>query len=162
MDQRITTFSERETIEVAKSFAATLQRGDVVALSGELGTGKTRFVKGICEAFRARNQVTSPSFVILNRYEGMDSRGDELLIYHLDLYRVKSLEEIYDIGFEEFFYGDGLCLIEWAELLGDLLPPRRYDVRLLYGAAEQERTIEISHVTDAALASSAPGRAKYS
>jgi tRNA threonylcarbamoyladenosine biosynthesis protein TsaE len=162
LEQRITSSSEAETIALAKSFAATLQRGDVVALSGELGTGKTRFVKGVCEAFRAHNQVTSPSFIILNRYEGSDNRGGELLIYHLDLYRVKSVEEIYDIGFEEFFYGDGICLIEWAELLGDLLPHRRYEVRLAYGAGEQERRIEISRVTNAASASSTEARARQS
>jgi len=151
LEQQIITFSERETIDAARSFAATLKRGDVVALSGELGTGKTRFVKGVCEAFHARNPVTSPSFVILNRYEGRDSRGDELLIYHLDLYRVKSLEEVYDIGFEEFFYGDAICLIEWAELLSDLLPVERYDVHLSYGVAEHERRIEIARVAGGAL-----------
>jgi tRNA threonylcarbamoyladenosine biosynthesis protein TsaE len=134
-------------VEVAKSFAATLRRGDVVALSGELGTGKTRFVKGICEAFQTHHQVTSPSFIILNRYEGVDERGAELLIYHLDLYRVRSRKEIYDIGYEEFFYGEGICLVEWPELLGDLMPPRRYEVHLSYGAGPDEREIEILAVT---------------
>jgi len=145
--QQITTSSERETVEAAKSFAVTLRRGDVVALSGELGTGKTRFVKGICEAFQTHHQVTSPSFIILNRYEGVDEQGVELLIYHLDLYRVRSREEIYDIGYEEFFYGEGICLIEWPELLGDLLPTRRYDVHLGYGAGPDQRDIEILLVT---------------
>lgn len=162
MEQQITTFSERETIEAARSFAAMLKRGDIVALSGELGTGKTRFAKGICEAFHARNPVTSPSFIILNRYEGKDSRGDELLIYHLDLYRVKSLEEVYDIGFEEFFYGDGICLIEWAEFLRDLLPVERYDVHLSYGVAEHERRIEIARVAAGTLQQGGERRAGLS
>jgi tRNA threonylcarbamoyladenosine biosynthesis protein TsaE len=84
------------------------------------------------------------------------------LIYHLDLYRVKSLEEIYDIGFEEFLYGDGICLVEWAEMLGDLLPARRYDVCLGYGAAENERHIEISAARDAVIAPFAQGRTRPS
>jgi tRNA threonylcarbamoyladenosine biosynthesis protein TsaE len=158
VNQRFATSSERETVEVAKSFAVTLQRGDVVALSGELGTGKTRFVKGICEAFHTRHEVTSPSFVILNRYEGVDGRGAELLIYHLDLYRVRSREEIYDIGFEEFFYGNGICLIEWPELLGELLPAGRYEVSLSYGAGADQRDIEIRRVIGDAVRSDSHGR----
>ena len=120
-----------------------MQRGDVVALLGELGTGKTLFVRGICEAFRAQERVSSPSFVILNRYEGKDQSDRELLIYHLDLYRVKSLDEIYDLGYEEFFYGEGITLIEWAEQLGDLLPAKRYEVHLSYGTSDTHRRITI-------------------
>jgi tRNA threonylcarbamoyladenosine biosynthesis protein TsaE len=137
------TSSETETLALAQAFAARLQRGDVVALQGELGTGKTLFAKGICEAFGAQAHVSSPSFVILNRYQGKDQNKQELLIYHLDLYRVKSLDEIYDLGFEEFFYGDGITLIEWAEQLGDLLPPKRYDIHLSYGHSASHRRITI-------------------
>jgi tRNA threonylcarbamoyladenosine biosynthesis protein TsaE len=137
------TSSEQETLELARSFAQRLERGDVVALWGELGTGKTRFVKGVCEAFSANHHVSSPSFVILNRYEGRDPAKRELFVYHLDLYRVKSTEEIYDIGYEEFIYGDDITLVEWAEQLGDLLPPRRYDVRLAHGETDCERRISI-------------------
>jgi tRNA threonylcarbamoyladenosine biosynthesis protein TsaE len=147
------TFSEQETLALARAFAARLERGDVVALLGELGTGKTLFVKGICEAFRAQGHVSSPSFIILNRYEGKDLSNQELLIYHLDLYRVKSLDEIYDLGYEEFFYGDGITLIEWAEQLGDLLPSKRYDVHLSYGESDSHRRITIeSFQTQAAQA----------
>jgi len=138
------TRSEDETRALARSFAGRLRRGDVVALTGALGAGKTQFVKGVGEAFGVREPITSPTFVILNRYNGRDSVGNELLVYHLDLYRVKSLEEIYDIGFEEFFYGDGIAVVEWAELLGELLPPRRYDVRLSLGNQEHERNIDIN------------------
>jgi tRNA threonylcarbamoyladenosine biosynthesis protein TsaE len=67
-------------------------------------------------------------------------------MYHFDLYRIKSLTELYDLGYEEFLRGDGICLVEWAEMLGDLLPEQRYDVRLLVGADENERRIEISEV----------------
>ena len=137
------TSSEQESLALAQAFAGRLQRGDVVALLGELGTGKTLFVKGICEAFGAQEHVSSPSFIILNRYEGKDQSNRELLIYHLDLYRVKSLDEIYDLGYEEFFYGDGITLVEWAEQLGDLLPSKRYDVHLSYGESASHRRITI-------------------
>lgn len=146
MKQIFTTSSEAETISIAGSFAQGLERGDVVALYGELGAGKTQFVKGVSQALGVQESVTSPTFVILNRYAGKGSQGEELLVYHLDLYRVKSLEEIYDIGYEEFFYGNGICLIEWADLLGDLLPANRYDVTLKHGATEQQRQIEIDRI----------------
>jgi tRNA threonylcarbamoyladenosine biosynthesis protein TsaE len=143
MREEYWTSSEEESLALARAFAGRLQRGDVVALLGELGTGKTLFVKGICEAFGAQEHVSSPSFIILNRYEGKDQSNRELLIYHLDLYRVKSLDEIYDLGYEEFFYGDGITLIEWAEQLGDLLPSKRYDVHLSYGESDSHRRITI-------------------
>jgi tRNA threonylcarbamoyladenosine biosynthesis protein TsaE len=143
MHEEYLTHSEEETVTLACEFAQRLERGDVIALLGELGAGKTRFVKGVCEAFGANRHVSSPSFVILNRYEGTGRDQQELFVYHLDLYRVKSAEEIYDLGYEEFVYGDGITLIEWAEQLGDLLPPKRYDVRLAYGQKETERTISI-------------------
>jgi tRNA threonylcarbamoyladenosine biosynthesis protein TsaE len=143
------TSSEQETLALARSFARRLARGDVVALTGELGTGKTRFVKGVCEAFGASQRVSSPSFIILNRYAGVDADNREMFLYHLDLYRIRSLEEIYDLGYEEFLYGDGITLIEWSEQLGDLLPPRRYDVRLSYGETDTGRRISIEAVNAA-------------
>ena len=137
------TSSEDATRALARSFAMKLHRGDIVALQGELGTGKTRFVKGICEAFEASRHVSSPSFVILNRYEGRERNHRRLYLYHLDLYRVKSVEEIYDLGFEEFAYGDNITLIEWSEQLGGLLPSRRFEVCLVYGDSDDERRISI-------------------
>jgi tRNA threonylcarbamoyladenosine biosynthesis protein TsaE len=156
-EQHITT-SEEATRALARSFATRLSRGDIVALQGELGTGKTRFVKGVCEAFGASRHVSSPSFVILNRYEGRDTSHRPLYLYHLDLYRVTSIEEIYDLGFEEFAYGDNVTLIEWAEQLGDLLPAKRFDVFLSYGETDDERRIAIELV-DAPQKSSAERKA---
>jgi tRNA threonylcarbamoyladenosine biosynthesis protein TsaE len=141
-----TTTSAEGTISLAGAFAGNLLRGDVVALYGDLGSGKTQFVKGVCRTFKVRTPATSPSFVILNRYDGVDKSGNELLMYHFDLYRVKSHAELYDLGYEEFLHGDGICLIEWAEMLGDLLPDRRYDVRLSAGADENERRIEMNEI----------------
>ena len=146
MNETRTTTSTEETIAFARSFAGRLRRGDVVTLFGDLGSGKTQFVKGVCQAFKTRTHATSPSFVILNRYNGTDERKSELLLYHFDLYRIKSLAEIYDLGYEEFLQSDGVCLIEWAEMLGELLPKQRYDVRFFLGADENERRIEIAGV----------------
>jgi tRNA threonylcarbamoyladenosine biosynthesis protein TsaE len=146
MNSTVLTHSVHETAATARTFAAKLQRGDVVALFGDLGSGKTQFVKGVCQAFHAKSEATSPSFVLLNRYEGNDQAGKELLLYHFDLYRVKSLSEIYDMGYEEFLHGDGLCFIEWAEMLDELLPQRRYEVHFFHGESETERRIEISSV----------------
>lgn len=142
-EMRITTSAE-ETIAFAHTFAGRLQRGDVVALFGDLGSGKTQFVKGVCRAFKTLIPATSPSFVLLNRYIGTDERKRELLLYHFDLYRVQSLAEIYDLGYEEYLEGDSICLIEWAEMLEELLPKQRYDVRFSLGEEENERHIEIA------------------
>jgi tRNA threonylcarbamoyladenosine biosynthesis protein TsaE len=144
MNSTFVSHSVNDTIAAARAFAAQLQRGDVVTLFGDLGSGKTQFVKGVCQAYHVRTEVTSPSFVLLNRYEGCDQTGKELFLYHFDLYRVKSLAEIYDLGYEEFLHGDGVCFIEWAEMLDVLLPSRRYDIRFFYGEQETERRIEIS------------------
>ena len=145
IESRTTTAAE-ETIALARMFAGRLKRGDVVALYGDLGSGKTQFVKGVCQAFKTHTPATSPSFVILNRYDGMDEHHCEILLYHFDLYRVKSVTEIYDLGYEEFLQNDGVCLIEWAEMLGDLLPEQRYDVRFSLGVIENERCIEIAGI----------------
>jgi tRNA threonylcarbamoyladenosine biosynthesis protein TsaE len=143
MNETITT-GVNETIAFGRSFARSLQRGDVVALVGELGSGKTQFVKGVCEGLQVRTPVTSPTFVVLNRYEGRDETGTELLVYHLDLYRIRSAQELYDLGYEEILNGDGVSLIEWAECLGPLMPEKRKEVSLSYGTEETTRCIRIT------------------
>jgi tRNA threonylcarbamoyladenosine biosynthesis protein TsaE len=141
-----TTTSEIETARMAGLFAKTLGRGEVVALYGDLGSGKTQFVKGVCKYFNVAQQVTSPTFVLMNRYRGSESGGRELMIFHFDLYRIKNLSEVYDMGYQEFFHGDGICLVEWAEQLESLLPRRRYDVKMSFGKKENERMIAIEAV----------------
>ncbi|MGB2867993.1 MAG: tRNA (adenosine(37)-N6)-threonylcarbamoyltransferase complex ATPase subunit type 1 TsaE [Bacteroidota bacterium] len=155
-----TTSSVEETISFARTFGASLRRGDVVALSGDLGSGKTQFVKGACEAFRVREPVTSPTFVLLNRYSGRDKDGRELLLFHFDLYRVRSIAEVYDLGYEEFFRGDGVCFIEWADLfndLGTMLPAERYHVKLSLGSEENIRRIEVADRGEPAVLAGARG-----
>jgi tRNA threonylcarbamoyladenosine biosynthesis protein TsaE len=143
MQRVLITRSEEETRAAAREFSVRLKPGDVVALYGELGSGKTQFVKGVCEAFHVREHVASPTFVLLHRYTGTNEHGDEQVLYHLDLYRVQSIEEVYDIGYEELFSGPGITLIEWAEQIAELLPARRYDVRITLGTVEHERHLEI-------------------
>jgi tRNA threonylcarbamoyladenosine biosynthesis protein TsaE len=122
--------SVEETNNLGKTFAANLKRGDIVALHGELGAGKTQFVKGACVGLGVVEGVSSPSFVIMNEYTGRDAGGKEIPLYHIDLYRVTREEEIYDLGYEEFLFGNGICFIEWSEKLGALMPERRFNVSL--------------------------------
>ena len=145
--------SAEETHRFARDCASTLQRGAVVALSGELGAGKTKFTQGVAESFGVTEPVTSPTFVLLNRYAGRPTNGGELFVYHFDLYRVQSAAELYDIGFEEFVNGNGITLIEWAERFPELLPSNRTDVRLRHDGVEHERIIEVERV-EAAVAMS--------
>lgn len=140
---RHTTRSEAATRKIAQDLSRHIRRGDVVALFGELGTGKTQFVKGVCEGLGIAMPVSSPTFVLLNRYDGTGEDGRELLVYHFDLYRVERAEEVFDLGYEEYFSGDGVCLVEWADRIADLLPPRRIDVHLQHGLAAEERVIEV-------------------
>ncbi len=141
--QSYLTHSQEETAALAAEFAAVLKRGDVVALYGELGSGKTRFVQGICKGLGIREHVASPTFTIVNEYTVRD-----LKIFHFDFYRVKSLKEIIDIGFEEYAFGSGICLIEWAEKAREILPAQRYDVHLTLGKTGSEREITVEHLVE--------------
>lgn len=135
------TQSEQETINLGAEFAKTkLKAGDVIALFGDLGSGKTRFVQGICKSFGITEHVSSPSFTIVNEYNtGL------LKIYHFDFYRVKSIHEIVDIGFDDYISADGICVIEWAERVTGLLGSR-YEVHFSLGDAENIREIKIVQV----------------
>ncbi len=116
--------SEGETIERGREFAKQLQPGSLVALYGDLGAGKTQFVKGVCQAFEVEEIVNSPTFTIVNEYHGT------LPVFHIDLYRMKNVDEILGIGFDEYLESGGVCLVEWAEKLNGIIPDRRYDVEM--------------------------------
>ncbi|MBI4548852.1 MAG: tRNA (adenosine(37)-N6)-threonylcarbamoyltransferase complex ATPase subunit type 1 TsaE [Ignavibacteriae bacterium] len=143
MSQTFKTCSEEETIERGVEFARQLQRGDVVALTGDLGTGKTRFIQGICKGLGVQEHVASPTFTIVNQY---DAHG--IIVYHCDFYRVHSVADIRDVGFEEYVSSGGICLIEWAEKAHQLLPAQRYDVHLRLGNDEQIREITIEKIVE--------------
>ena len=116
-----------ETIrEAAREFISHIGERKVFAFYGKMGAGKTTFVKAICEELGVQDVITSPTFAIVNEYEAaLTSHPSPLtlpFIYHFDFYRIKKLEEVYDMGYEDYFYSGALCFIEWPELIEDLLP----------------------------------------
>ncbi len=130
--------NETETEQVAKAFATTLRKGDIVALYGTLGAGKTAFCRGLIRSLTGEiDEVPSPTFTLLQTYETKN-----FVIYHFDFYRLKNPDEAYEIGIEEAFY-DGVSLIEWPEKLGKLLPARhkRIDIKIINDLT-REITIE--------------------
>ncbi|MBR6700898.1 MAG: tRNA (adenosine(37)-N6)-threonylcarbamoyltransferase complex ATPase subunit type 1 TsaE [Firmicutes bacterium] len=133
------TASEKETKEIAGDFAAELKPGDIVCLYGDLGCGKTAFSQAAIEALGVTEMVTSPTFTIVREYEG------KFPVYHFDVYRVHSEEDMFEIGYEDYFYGKGVCFIEWAELIEELLPEKVYKIYLQYTDEEDGRMIRIEY-----------------
>jgi tRNA threonylcarbamoyladenosine biosynthesis protein TsaE len=131
--------SEADTIAFGRSFALTLTAGDVVALYGGLGSGKTQFVKGVCAGLGAREHVTSPTFTLINEYR----QHEGLPVFHLDLYRMKSIAEIAALGIDEYMDDGGVTLIEWAEKAGALLPRERIDIHIRIAEGIDTREIVI-------------------
>ena len=105
--------------EAAHRFVEAMGDNTVFALYGKMGAGKTTFIKAVCEELGVSDVITSPTFAIVNEYRS-DTAGE--LIYHFDFYRIKKLEEVYDMGYEDYFYSGALCFIEWPELVEELLP----------------------------------------
>lgn len=130
--------STDETIQLGRVFAKTLKRGDVVSLSGELGTGKTHFIAGVCDSLGVRAHVASPTFTIINEYQ-----ADSCTAVHIDLYRITTRRELIELGVEEYFDEQNICLIEWGERMDEFLPPSRILVKLAYGEGDNDRVILI-------------------
>lgn len=103
----------------AKAFIEQMDQNTVFAFYGKMGAGKTTFIKAVCEALGVSDVVNSPTFSIVNEYRS-DDTGE--LIYHFDFYRIQKIDEVYDMGYEDYFYSGALCFIEWPELIEDLLP----------------------------------------
>ena len=114
----ITIKSLNDIQQAAHDFVAAMGDNTVFALYGPMGVGKTTFTKAVCEELGVKDNITSPTFAIVNEYR---SNTDEL-IYHFDFYRIKKLEEVYDMGYEDYFYSGAICFIEWPELIEELLP----------------------------------------
>jgi tRNA threonylcarbamoyladenosine biosynthesis protein TsaE len=133
------TSSPEETKEFGRSLAKQLRTGSVVALVGPLGSGKTVLIQGICSGLGVERVVTSPSFVIINECPGR-LHSSPIWIYHFDLYRLENVEEFIKLGYEEYFYGKGITLIEWAEKVKPFLPKKRWEVNLKI-LSENEREI---------------------
>ena len=112
-------FTLSEINSAAKEFIRQMGDNTVFAFYGKMGAGKTTFIKALCEELGVTDPVNSPSFAIVNEYRS-DTTGE--LIYHFDFYRIKKIDEVYDMGYEDYFYCGALCFIEWPELIEELLP----------------------------------------
>ena len=130
--------SPQETLDLARSVARHLPKGSIVCLHGDLGAGKTTFVKGMVRALGFDpDNVTSPTFVLMNIYEGKRP------VYHFDLYRLEKPDDIRQIGYDEFLYGSGISVVEWAERLGELYPPQFLKIELRHkGESAREIVME--------------------
>ena len=137
MQKTITINSLDELPRAAKEFAEVMDSYTVFAFYGKMGAGKTTFIKAICEALGVTDVITSPTFAIVNEYR---SEEDNELIYHFDFYRIKKLEEVYDMGYEDYFYSGALCFIEWPELVEELLPMDAVKV-CIEVAEDESRTV---------------------
>ena len=134
----IQTKSPSETIRIGKQIGRLLQRGDVVALMGELGAGKTQFIKGLAQGVGVGKSayVSSPSFTLINEYKG------KIPFYHIDLYRLEEEKEAEGLGLEEYFHGEGITAVEWADRIPSLLPGELLRVNIHY-TDKQTRSIEL-------------------
>ena len=116
------SYSPDDTFELAKKLGQEAKAGDVVCLIGDLGVGKTLFSQGFAKGLGIEEYVNSPTFTIVQEYEGTDDR--RLTLYHFDVYRIEDSEEMEEVGFTDMIYGDGVSLIEWADMISDILPER--------------------------------------
>lgn len=135
----IETYSEQETFALGQRIAAQAQAGQVFALVGDLGVGKTVFTKGMAAGLGIAEPVSSPTFTIVQVYE-----GGRLPFYHFDVYRIGDPEEMAEIGYEDYFYGEGVCLVEWANLIMELLPPQTVFITI---DKDPERGFEYRRIT---------------
>ena len=135
MQKKLVFKNIEDTKVFGEALAAELRPGDVVALTGDLGMGKTALTKAVAKGLGIIGPVTSPTFTIVREHD-----GGRLPLYHFDLYRVHDEDELFEIGFEDYIHGKGVCLIEWAELIDEeLLPPGTRFITLEYGSEENER-----------------------
>jgi tRNA threonylcarbamoyladenosine biosynthesis protein TsaE len=131
-DYIIHTNSVEETRELGERIGSLLQGGDVLTLSGDLGAGKTSFTQGIARGLGIKRVVNSPTFTIIKEYEG------NLPLYHMDVYRLDEGGE--DLGFDEYFYGEGVTVVEWPQMIADFLPPERLEI-IITREGEDKRAI---------------------
>ncbi|MTI46774.1 tRNA (adenosine(37)-N6)-threonylcarbamoyltransferase complex ATPase subunit type 1 TsaE [Sporosalibacterium faouarense] len=139
---KITTKDPKETKELGYALGKILKGGDVVCLIGDLGAGKTTLTQSIAEGLDINDYVTSPTFTLINEYDG------RYPLYHFDVYRINDVEEMYDLGYEEYFYSEGVTLIEWANLIEEMLPKDRLIIEIKRGKGNEEREILIQGIGD--------------
>ena len=139
MEKRIVLKNETDTRSLGARLAAEMEPDQVYALTGDLGAGKTTLAKAIARALGVTETLTSPTFTIVQEYE-----TGRLPLFHFDVYRVNDEDELFEIGLEDYFHKGGVCLIEWADLIEDLLPEGTVTVNLRYGDREGERICSIN------------------
>ena len=130
--------------EVSDYLISLREEADVIAFYGSMGAGKTTLIKNLCHRMGVTDEVNSPTFAIVNEY--VTEEGES--VYHFDFYRIKKLEEAYDIGYENYFYSGNLCLIEWPEMIEPLLPEKYIRVEIQHGVTDDERLITCELLTD--------------
>lgn len=133
--------SPESTEELGKKIGQAVTAGMIICLSGDLGTGKTTLTKSIAKALEVEEYVTSPSYTIVNEYEG------KYPLYHFDVYRINEIEELYEIGYEEYFFGQGITIIEWASMIMELIPEEAVKIEI-ERLDDMERHFKISGPDD--------------
>lgn len=136
--KNVVSRSAQETAALGRSFGSGLKPGEIVALLGDLGSGKTQFVKGICSGIGVNGSVTSPTFTLINEYPAPFG-----IVAHIDLYRIGSNQELRDLDLESYFRDTCICLIEWAERARAILPSQCRRVTLAHGEAENQRVVTV-------------------
>ena len=134
-----TIHSLEEYPAAAKWFTTFLQQGHIFAFYGKMGSGKTTFIKSLCEELGVEDTINSPTFAIVNEYEDREANT----IFHFDFYRIKSIAEVYNMGYEEYFYSNAYCFIEWPELIEELLPEEHIRVDITEND-DSTRTIKVT------------------
>lgn len=127
-----------ETKEFGIKLGKSLKQGDILCLNGDLGAGKTTLTKSIGLGLGVEDYITSPTFTLINEYKG------RVWVYHFDVYRLENAEELYDLGFDEYFYGNGVCIIEWADKINRMIPEDRIVIDIEKGNNLDERILHIS------------------
>lgn len=133
--------NEADTAAYGKKLAAELEPGDIICLVGELGTGKTALTKAIAEGLGVTEQIVSPTFNIVKEYH-----TGRLPLYHFDVYRVSDSSSLFEIGIDEYFNGSGVCIVEWADLIPDMIPDGSRLINIYYGDSDGERIYDIDIV----------------
>ena len=137
MRYTIITESPEKTYALGRALGGLLSAGDVLGLNGDLGAGKTRFAQGVAAGLGVQESVTSPTFTLINEYNG------RLPFYHMDVYRLGGPDDMADLGCQEYFYGLGVTLVEWAGLVEDVLPRERLDINIFNDGGESRRKIKL-------------------
>lgn len=133
-EKKIVIKNEEETKKFGEKLCEKLTAGSIVALTGDLGTGKTTLTKAIAAGLGVTDVITSPTFNIVKQYD-----SGRLPLYHFDVYRIGDVDEMHEIGYEEYFFGDGVCVIEWADLIEEIIPDDAVRIEIEYGEKEGER-----------------------